>query len=99
MRIHPPLPPAPAAMRAESEYRRYGTLAYLAATSPPCPRLRRCEPSTGIKPFTACRPVMTTNVRVAKRVLSYTSLAQLRAAASATHTQRADVHLPVHASC
>jgi len=32
MRIHLPLPPGPGrAMRAESEYHRFGTLAYLAA--------------------------------------------------------------------
>ena len=55
MRIHPPLPPGPRrAMRAESEYRRYGTLAYLAAYDVHRARVfGRCEPSTGIKPFTA----------------------------------------------
>ena len=34
MCVHLPLPPGPGrAMRAESEYHRYGTLAYLAATT------------------------------------------------------------------
>ena len=55
MRIHLPLPPGPGrAMRAESEYARCGTLAYLAAYDVHRARvLGRCEPSTGIKPFTA----------------------------------------------
>ena len=55
MRIHLPLPPGPGrAMRAESEYHRYGTLAYLAAYDVHRARVfGRCEPSTGIKPFTA----------------------------------------------
>ena len=55
MRIHLPLPPGPGrAMRAESEYHRYGTLAYLAAYDVHRARvIGRCEPSTGIKPFTA----------------------------------------------
>ena len=55
MRIHPPLPPGPGrAMRAESEYHRYGTLACLAAYDVHHARVMgRCEPSTGIKPFTA----------------------------------------------
>ena len=54
-RIHLPLPPGPRrAMRAESEYRRCGTLAYLAAYDVHRARvIGRCEPSTGIKPFTA----------------------------------------------
>ena len=55
MRIHLPLPPGPGrAMRAETEYRRYGTLAYLAAYDIHRARVMgRCESSTGIKPFTA----------------------------------------------
>lgn len=50
-----PLPPgARRAMRAESEYVRYGTLAYLAAYDVHRANVMgRCEPSTGIKPFTA----------------------------------------------
>jgi hypothetical protein len=55
MRIHLPLPAGPRrAVRVESEYRRYGTLAYLAAYDVHHARVMgRCEPSTGIKPFTA----------------------------------------------
>jgi hypothetical protein len=40
-------------MRAESEYHRYGALAYVAAYDVHRAQVRgRCEPSTGIKPFT-----------------------------------------------
>jgi hypothetical protein len=55
MRIHLPLPPGPGrAMRAESEYHRFGTLAYLAAYDVHRARVMgRCEPTTGIRPFTA----------------------------------------------
>jgi hypothetical protein len=55
IRVHFPRPPGPGrAMRAESEYHRYGTLAYLAAYDVHRARVfGRCEPSTGIKPFTA----------------------------------------------
>ena len=55
MRIHLPLPPGHGrAMRAESEYHRFGTLACLAAYDVRQARVTgRCEPSTGIKPFTA----------------------------------------------
>jgi transposase len=57
-RIHPPLPPGPRrAMRAESEYARRGTLAYLAAYDVHRARVfGRCEPSTGIRPFTTGPP-------------------------------------------
>ncbi len=41
-------------MRAESEYARCGTLAYLAAYDVHRTKvIGRCEPTTGIKPFTA----------------------------------------------
>ena len=55
MRIHMPIPAGPRrATRVESEYRRLGTLAYLAACDVHHARVYgRCEPSTGIKPFTA----------------------------------------------
>ena len=50
-----PLPPRPrAAARVESEYIRHGTLAYLAAYDVHRANvIGRCEPTTGIKPFTA----------------------------------------------
>ncbi|MGH2428840.1 MAG: transposase, partial [Candidatus Limnocylindria bacterium] len=52
-RRHPSLPPGPGrAMRVEHEYRRRGTLAYLAAwdVRHGLP-MGRCEPTTGIAPF------------------------------------------------
>jgi hypothetical protein len=54
-RIHPALPPAPRrAIRAESEYAPGGTLAYLAAYDVHRAHvIGRCEPTTGIRPFTA----------------------------------------------
>jgi hypothetical protein len=54
-RIHPTLPSGPRrAMRAESEYARGGTLACLAAYDVHRAHgTGRCEPTTGIRPFTA----------------------------------------------
>jgi transposase len=54
-RVKLPLPPGPRqALRIESEYVRCGTLAYLAAYDVHRAKvIGRCEPSTGIKPFTA----------------------------------------------
>ncbi len=53
-RCHPDLPPAPGRIRrSEFEYRRGGTLAYLAAYDPHAARvLGRTAPTTGIAPFT-----------------------------------------------
>ena len=53
-RRHPGLPPAPGRpRRVEFEYRRGGTLAYLAAYDVHHAKvLGRCAPSTGIAPFT-----------------------------------------------
>jgi hypothetical protein len=52
-RIHPTTPPAPGrAMRVEHEYRRHGTLAYMAAWDVRRAKLfGRCEEKTGIEPF------------------------------------------------
>ena len=52
-RCHPDLPPAPGRIRRqEFEYRRGGTLAYLAAYDPHAARvLGRTAPTTGIAPF------------------------------------------------
>jgi hypothetical protein len=53
-------------MRIESEYHRLGALAYLAAYDIHRARVfgtrvfGRCEPSTGIKPFTALVDQVTT---------------------------------------
>jgi hypothetical protein len=54
-RIHPARPPGPAARcGVENEYARCGTLAYLAAYGVHRGKvMARCEPTTGIKPFTA----------------------------------------------
>ena len=51
-------------MRAESEYRRHGTLAYLAAYDVHHTRvIGHCAPTTGIEPFTArVAKVMTTQL-------------------------------------
>jgi transposase len=108
MRIHLPLPPGPGrAMRAESEYHRYGTLAYLAAYDVHHARVfGRCEPSTGIKPFTALvdQVMRIEPYASAKRVFwvvdngashrNWAAAARLRDAYP--HAQM--VHLPVHAS-
>jgi transposase len=107
-RIHLPLPPGPRrAMRAESEYRRRGTLAYLAAYDVHRARvIGRCEPTTGIKPFTALvDQVMTAEPYAsAKRVFwvvdngashrNWAAAARL----SDAHPNAQMVHLPVHAS-
>jgi transposase len=55
-RIHPGCPPRPGRqpMLVESEYRRHGTLAYLAAYDVHHAQvIGHCAPSTGIEPFTA----------------------------------------------
>ena len=108
MRIHLPLPPGPRrAMRAESEYHRYGTLAYLAAYDVHRAKVTgRCEPSTGIKPFTALvDQVMSAEPYAsARRVFwvvdngashrNWAAAARLRDA----YPNARMVHLPVHAS-
>lgn len=53
-RIHPSRPARPGRrpMRVESEYRRHGTLAYLAAYDVHHARVMgQCAPTTGIEPF------------------------------------------------
>jgi transposase len=55
-RIHPSRPPGPGRrpMLVESEYRRHGTLAYLAAYDVHHAQvIGHCAPTTGIEPFTA----------------------------------------------
>jgi hypothetical protein len=53
-RCRPSVPPGPGrAMRVEHEYKRQGTLAYLAAWDVHCAKVFGCcEPTTGIQPFT-----------------------------------------------
>lgn len=108
MRIHLPLPAGPGrAARIESEYRRYGTLAYLAAYDVHRARVfGRCEPSTGIKPFTALvdQVMQTEPYASAKRVFwivdngashrNWAAAARL----SDSYPNAQMVHLPVHAS-
>jgi transposase len=108
MRIHLPLPPGPRRpMRAESEYARCGTLAYLAAYDVHRAQVMgRCEPSTGIRPFTALvDQVMSAEPYAsAKRVFwvvdngashrNWAAAARL----SDAHPNAQMVHLPVHAS-
>jgi transposase-like protein len=108
MRLHLPLPPGPGRpMRAENEYHRFGTLAYLAAYDVHRARVfGRCEPSTGIKPFTALvDQVMTAEPYASARrvfwvVDSGASRKNWAAAArlSAACPNAQMVHLPVHAS-
>ncbi len=107
-RIHPTLPAGPhRAARVESEYARGGTLAYLAAYDVHQARvIGRCEPTTGIKPFTALvDQVMTTEPYAsARRVFwivdngashrGWTAAARLTDAWPNARM----VHLPVHAS-
>ena len=107
-RIHPALPPAPGrAMRAESEYARGGTLAYLAAYDVHHARVTgRCEPTTGIKPFTALvNQVMATEPYTSARrvfwVVDNGASHRNWAAAARLHDAWPNaqmVHLPVHAS-
>jgi len=108
MRLHLPLPPGPGrAMRAESEYHRFGTLAYLAAYDVHRARVfGRCEPSTGIKPFTALvdQVMGAEPYASAKRVFwvvdngashrNWAAAARL----SDAYPNAQMVHLPVHAS-
>ena len=107
-RIHPALPPGPRrAMRAESEYARGGTLAYLAAYDVHRARaIGRCEPTTGIKPFTALvDQVMNTEPYTSARRVFWVvdNGASHRNWAAAARLNDAwpnavMVHLPVHAS-
>jgi Homeodomain-like domain/DDE superfamily endonuclease len=108
MRIHLPLPPGPGrAMRAESEYHRFGTLAYLAAYDVHRAQVMgRCEPTTGIRPFTALADqVMQAEPYASARrvfwVVDNGASHRNRAAAarlSDAHPNAQMVHLPVHAS-
>jgi transposase len=108
MRIHLPLPPGPGrAMRAESEYHRFGTLAYLAAHDVHRARVfGRCERSTGIRPFTALvdQVMAAEPYASARRVFwvvdngashrNWAAAARL----SDAYPNAQMVHLPVHAS-
>lgn len=108
-RIHPSRPPRPGRrpMLVESEYRRHGTLAYLAAYDVHHAHvIGHCAPTTGIEPFTALvTKVMTQEPYAsAKRVFwvvdngsshrGWTAAARLHDA----FPNAVMVHTPVHAS-
>jgi transposase len=108
-RIHPSRPPRPGRrpMLVESEYRRHGTLAYLAAYDVHHAQvIGHCAPTTGIEPFTALvTKVMTREpYATAKRVFwivdngsshrGWTAAARLTDA----FPNAVMVHTPVHAS-
>jgi transposase len=107
--IHPSWPPQPGRqpMLVESEYRRHGTLAYLAAYDVHRAQvIGHCAPSTGIAPFTAlAAKVMTREPYAsARRVFwivdngsshrGWTAAARL----SEAFPNAVMIHTPVHAS-
>lgn len=107
-RRHPDLPPAPGRdRRQEFEYRRGGTLAYLAAYDVHAARvLGHCAPTTGIAPFgQLVEQVMTTEPYAsARRVFwivdngsSHNGARSIERMRSAWPTAEL-VHLPIHAS-
>jgi transposase len=107
-RIHPGLPPAPGRpARVEFEYRRGGTLAYLAAYDVhQATVFGRCEPTTGIVPFAnLVEQVMRTEPYAsARRVFWIVDNGSSHAGDRSVQRIRAAfgnarlVHLPVHAS-
>jgi len=107
-RRHPDLPPGPGRVRRqEFEYRRGGTLAYLAAYDVHRGKVMgRCAPTTGIEPFSALvEQVMTTEPYAsARRVFwvvdngsSHNGVRSVERMRTAWPTAEM-VHLPVHAS-
>jgi transposase len=107
-RCHPTLPPGKArAMRIEHDYRRGGALAYLAAWDVHRAQvIGRCEPTTGIEPFSRLvEQVMTSEPYAsADRVFWIVDNGSShRGAASIQRMTRAWpnahlIHLPAHAS-
>jgi transposase len=108
-RIHPSRPARPGRqpMRVESEYRRHGTLAYLAAYDVHHARVvGHCAPTTGIEPFTALVTTVMTREPYARarRVFwivdngsshrGWTAAARLNDA----FPNAVMIHTPVHAS-
>lgn len=107
-RRHPDLPPGPGRVRRqEFEYRRGGTLAYLAAYDVHSGHVMgRCAPTTGIEPFGALvEQVMTTEPYAsARRVFwvvdngsSHNGARSVQRMTMAWPTAEL-VHLPIHAS-
>ena len=107
-RCHPTLPPGKArAMRVQHDYQRRGALAYLAAWDVHRGQvIGRCEPTTGITPFTRLAgQVMTTEPYAsADRVFwivdngsSHRGAASIKRMTKAWPNAHL-IHLPVHAS-
>lgn len=107
-RIHPGLPGGPGrAMRVEHEYAREGTLAYFAAYDVHRARVfGRCEPTTGIAPFSrlveqvmTCEPYASARrvFWVVDQGASHKNWAAAARMSDAWPNARM-VHLPVHAS-
>jgi transposase len=107
-RRHPDLPPAPARVRRqEFEYRRGGTLAYLAAYDVHRAQVfGRCAPTTGIVPFgKLVEQVMTTEPYAsAARVFWIVDNGSSHNGARSVERMQAAwptaclIHLPIHAS-
>lgn len=107
-RRHPDLPPAPGRdRRQEFEYRRGGTLAYLAAYDVHAARvIGHCAPTTGIEPFgQLVEQVMTSEPYAsARRVFWIVDNGSSHNGARSVDRMRAAwptaelVHLPIHAS-
>lgn len=107
-RRHPDLPPAPERIRRrEFEYRRGGTLAYLAAYDLHAARvIGHCAPTTGIEPFSELvEQVMTTEPYAsATRVFWIVDNGSSHNGARSVERMHAAwptaelVHLPIHAS-
>jgi hypothetical protein len=108
-RIHPSRPPGPGRrpMRVESEYRRHGTLAYLAAYDVHRAHvIGHCAPSTGYRTVQhACRqghdpPALRVSATVFWVVDNGASHRGWTAAARLTEafSNATMIHLPVHAS-
>jgi transposase len=107
-RCHPDLPPAPGRVRrTEFEYRRGGTLAYLAAYDPQAARvLGRTTPTTGIAPFAELVEQVMSNEPYASaaRVFWIVDNGSSHQGPHAVIRMRSTwptaklVHLPIHAS-
>ena len=107
-RCHPTLPPGKArAMRAEHDYQRGGALAYLAAWDVHRGQVTgRCEPTTGIAPFSRLvEQVMTSEPYASADRVFWIAGNGSSHRAAASITQMAStwpnahlIHLPAHAS-
>ena len=84
-----PSPGPGRAMRAESEYHRFGILAYLAAYDVHRARVvGRCEPTPGIRPFTALAPPGAIRSRSTSPPTSTSSSPPTTGSTTGTHPTR-----------